>query len=33
MAAASEEEHAFVIKHIFPKIGRIRTADQIADLF
>lgn len=31
MAAASEEEHAFVMKHIFPKIGRIRIANQIAD--
>ncbi|MDP4092328.1 MAG: hydrolase [Bacillota bacterium] len=29
MTSASEEEHAFVCRHIFPRIGRVRATDEI----
>jgi nicotinamidase-related amidase len=33
MTAATIEEHDYVCKHIFPRIGRIRTTEEVAHLF
>jgi isochorismate hydrolase len=30
MNALSEEEHRYVCTHIFPRIGRLRTTEEIA---
>lgn len=32
MTAVKEEEHTYVCKHIFPRMGQIRTADEVLDL-
>jgi len=29
MTAATKEEHDYVCKHIFPRIGKIRTTENI----
>ncbi|MCL6600398.1 MAG: hydrolase [Alicyclobacillus macrosporangiidus] len=31
MTGLSQEEHDYVLKHIFPRIGRSRTVDEIID--
>jgi len=33
MTALTEEEHNFVCKYIFPKIGKIRTSEEVAGVF
>lgn len=30
MAASTKEEHDYVCKYIFPRIGRIRTSKEVA---
>jgi nicotinamidase-related amidase len=32
MTAVKKEEHTYVCKHIFPRMGQIRTADEVLDL-
>jgi nicotinamidase-related amidase len=32
MSAASGEHHAFAIKNIFPRLGRVRSTEQILDM-
>lgn len=31
MSAASAEQHRFAIEHIFPRIGRVRSSQQVLD--
>lgn len=33
MTATTKEEHDYVCKYIFPRIGRIRTSEEVANLF
>ena len=30
MAASTKEEHNYVCKYIFPRIGQIRTSEEVA---
>lgn len=32
MTASAREEHEYVCKHIFPRIGRIRTSEEVAGM-
>ncbi|NRT72117.1 nicotinamidase-related amidase [Clostridium beijerinckii] len=32
MPAISKEEHEYVCKYIFPRIGKIRTSEQVVSL-
>jgi len=33
MTASTKEEHDYVCKYIFPKIGQVRTSEEVANLF